>query len=145
MRGCSKIFKPWLLELMRPFVKKTVYDQFKHFIRPLGETYIQNYRKGIDKLFYNAPAVIIFHHSPYADAVDATIACTYAMLAAESLGLGSTMIGAAAPILQRNKSICIRWGMPENNTPSIALILGYPAVKFEKSIKRRFTHVSSVC
>ena len=43
-------------------------------------------RAGKDLLFYDAPAIIIFHRSPYADAVDAAIACTYAMLAAESLG-----------------------------------------------------------
>ena len=47
----------------------------------------------IDLLFYGAPCVLLFHQSPYADPVDGHIACTYAMIAAESLGLGTCMIG----------------------------------------------------
>ena len=104
--GFLKIFKPWVLVLMRPFLGKAKYDMFAHFLRPLAETYVRGHREGRDLLFYDAPALLIFHCSPYADAVDAAIACTYAMLAAESLGLGNTIIGGAAPILQRNKVLC---------------------------------------
>lgn len=110
--------------------------QFRYFIRPLAQTYVAGHRRGEDVLFYDAPVVLVFHHSPYAEAADATIACTYAMLAAESLGLGTTMIGGAAPILQRNKPLCRRLGIPAGNQPSIALIAGYPAVHF----RRRFAH-----
>jgi hypothetical protein len=58
------------------------------------------------------------------------------MLAAESLGLGTTIIGAAAPIMKRNKRLCRRWGIPDANTPAIALIVGHPAVKFKRAIRR---------
>jgi nitroreductase len=76
--------------------------------------------------------------------LDAGIACTYAMLAAESLGLGSTIIGGAPPILQRNRALCRRLGIPDSNTPSIALILGHPAVRFQKTIRRRFAHLNTI-
>ena len=142
--GFLKFFKPWVLAVMRPFVHRTTYEQFRYFIRPLAETYVGCRRKGRDVLFYDAPAVIVFHHSPYADAADATIACTYAMLAAESLGLGTTIIGGAAPVLKRNKVLCKSLGVPGGNTPAIALILGYPAVSFRRAVRRRFACMSTV-
>ena len=91
-----------------------------------------------DMVFYDAPAMLLFHRSEYADHADDVIACTYAMLAAESMGLGSTIIGGAAPILQRNKVLCDKLGVPAGNNPSIVLILGYPAAKFRHTIRRRF-------
>ncbi len=139
-----KIFKPWLLAAMRPFVRRAMYEQFRNFIQPLAQTYVAGRRAGHDILFYDAPAVLIFHHSPYADAADAAIACTYAMLAAESLGLGNTMIGGAPPILQRNKRLCSRLGIPTSNTPSISLIVGYPATHFRRSVRRRFSHITKI-
>ncbi len=139
-----KIFKPWLLAVMRPFVGRIMYEQLLNFVRPLARSYIDSHRQGHDALFYDAPAVLVFHHSPYAEATDAAIACTYAMLAAESLGLGNTMIGGAPPIIKRNKSLCARLGIPAGNTPSISLIVGYPATHFRQSVKRRFSHVNRI-
>lgn len=138
------IFKPWLLTGMRPFLRKATYDQLRYFVRPLAKSYIEGRRAGHDVLFYNAPAVLVFHHSPYADTADAMIACTYAMLASESMGLGNTMIGGAPPILQRNKKLCARLGIPDGNTPSISLIVGYPAMEFRRSVQRRFSHCSGI-
>ena len=142
--GMLKIFKPWLLKAMRPLIGKAKYEMFADFIRPLAEMYVQGYQEGRDLVFYDAPAVLIFHHSPYAETTDATIACTYAMLAAQSLGLGSTIIGGATPVIQRNKKLCLSLGIPEGNTPSIALILGYPADNFKKTIKRRFAAINTI-
>lgn len=142
--GFLKIFKPWVLSVMRPFIGKAKHEQFTSFIRPLAETYVNGRRRGRDLLFYNAPAVILFYHSPYADTTDAMIACTYAMLAAESLGLGSTMIGGAPPLLQRNQALCRKLGIPEGHTPATTLIVGHPSVTFRRAVKRRFTNVSTI-
>jgi len=142
--GFLRVFRPWVLAVMRPFVRRATYEQFSYFIRPLAQTYVRSRRDGRDVLFWDAPAVIIFHHSPYADVVDTTIACTYAMLAAESLGLGSTIIGGAPPMLQRNQALCRRLGVPAGSTPAMALIVGHPAVKFKRAVRRRFTSVGTV-
>ena len=88
--------------------------------------------------------MLIFHQSRYAEAADTAIACTYAMLAAESLGLGSTIIGGAPPILQRNRRLCGRVGVPDGHTPSFALIVGHPASRFRRAVRRRFVHVATV-
>ena len=139
--GFLKVVRPWLLTALRPFVRKTTYERFQSFIRPLAEMYVGGHRAGRDLLFYDAPAVVIFHHSPYADLTDAAIACTYAMLIAEAVGLGTTMIGGAAPMLQRNRTLCNRLGIPANHTPAIALILGHPATRFLRAVRRRFVDV----
>jgi nitroreductase/NAD-dependent dihydropyrimidine dehydrogenase PreA subunit len=141
--GFLKLFKPWLLALMRPFMKRPAYDQMSGFIVPLAKSYVEARRQGRDLLFYDAPALLLFHHSPYVDASEAMIACTYAMLAAESLGLGTTMIGAAAPIIMRKRELCQQLGIPDGNKPAIALIIGYPAVHFRRGVIRRFASVSS--
>ena len=142
--GFLKVFKPWLLAVMRPFAGRAKYDMFLYFIRPLAQAYVRGHREGRDLVFHEAPALLIFHHSPYAEPVDAMIACTYAMLAAESLGLGTTIIGGAPPILQRNKALCQGLGMPAGNTPSTCLIVGHPATHFRRTIRRRFTSVNTV-
>jgi ferredoxin len=142
--GFLKIVRPWLLALMRPFVKRAAYEQMSSFIVPLAQAYVDGRRQGRDLLFYDAPALLLFHHSPYVDASEAMIACTYAMLAAESLGLGTTMIGAAAPIIRRNRELCGKLGIPAGNNPAIALIVGYPAVHFRRGITRRFASVNTV-
>jgi nitroreductase len=137
--GFLKLFKPWVLRVMRPFMGRETHEQYLHFVRPLAQTYVSAHREGRDALFYDAPALMIFHRSPYADHVDAAIACTYAMLAAESLGLGNTIIGGAPPILARNKPLCRSLGIPENNTPALSMILGHPAVDFKRAIQRKFS------
>lgn len=142
--GFLKLFRPWVLKLMRPFTGKESYDMFSSFVTPLARTYVDHWRKGRDVLFYDAPALILFHNSPYADAVDAAIACTYAMLAAESLGLGTTIIGGAPPIIQRNKMLSKSLGIPEKNKAALALIVGHPNVHFRKAIRRNFTSVNRI-
>ena len=137
-RKFLKIFKPWVLTLLRPFIGRATYEQFLHFIRPLAEEYVAYRDAGQDRLFYNAPAVLIFHYSPYSEPSETMIACTYAMLAAESLGLGSTMIGGAPPIMQRNKSLCERLGIPPGNKPAMALIVGHPVYPFKRAVRRHF-------
>jgi nitroreductase/NAD-dependent dihydropyrimidine dehydrogenase PreA subunit len=143
-QGFLNMFKPWLLTCLRPFQGRETNEMFRHFILPLARTYVEHHRRGRDMLFYNAPAVLIFHHSPYADPVDAAIACTYAMLAAESMGLGTTIIGGAPPILQRNKRLCASLGIPKANKPSLSMIVGYPKVEFKRTIQRKFSFLQMV-
>ncbi len=136
--GFLKMFRPLTLALMRPLLGRTRYEQFVSLLRPLAQQYVSAHREGGDALFHHAPAVLIFHHSPYAEAADATIACTYAMLAAESLGLGTTIVGGAPPVLARNKALSQKLGIPAGHTPCMALIVGHPATKFRRAVRRHF-------
>ncbi len=68
--------------------------------------YSENMRKarerGIDTIFYNAPHVMIIHSSNPGDGMNSTIALTYGMLCAQTLGLGTCWIGLAHGVLSMN-------------------------------------------
>ena len=128
--------------LMKLLMKRATFQRINGFILPLGRGIVDGHRKGQDRVLYDAPAALLFNHSAYADTVDAVIACTYAMLAAEALGLGTCIIGCLPPILARRKDLLKKYGIPEGQKPALMLILGYPDVKFRKGIKRRFLTVA---
>ena len=141
--GLLKIFdNPLAKGLSVLIMKKTVRQQFQSFILPLGRILVDGQQKGTDYVLYNAPAAILFHVSPYADGADAFIACTYAMIAAESLGLGTCMIGCVAPVLARRKELLKKFGIPEGNSPKIVLILGHHQSPHRKAIRREFQSVA---
>lgn len=127
--------------LGRRLMRKTTFDRFDSFILPLGKAIVEGEKRGKDLVLYNAPVALLFHTSPYADSADAVIACTYAMLAAESEGLGTCMIGCVAPILARSKELKRKYRIPERNTPALVLIMGYHDHPHRKGIQRRFLSV----
>lgn len=125
----------------RKMMKKTARESLESFILPLGRALVDGRKRGIDYVLYDAPAALLFHSSPYSDGADAYIACTYAMLAAESLGLGTCMIGCLPPVLDRRKDLKSKHGVPEGHTPRIVLLLGRPAGRYLKGIRRPFLSV----
>ena len=137
-----KFFDGLAGRLFRMTMKKPVRQQFESFILPLGRTLVEGKKQGFDYVLYDAPAALLFHTSPYSDGADAHIACTCAMIAAEAMGLGTCMIGCLPPVLERRKDLKRKHGIPEGHTPRIVLILGYPAVRFRKAIRRPFLSVT---
>jgi nitroreductase len=74
-------------------------------------------------------------------AADCHIAATYAMLAAESLGLGSCMLGTTEA-LGRVKSFKSKYGIPPKNKIGLGLALGYSAETFQRGVRRRLASVA---
>ena len=74
---------------------------------------------------------------------DSIIAMAYAMLAAESLGLGSCCIGMAVA-LNHYAHLRLRYRIPEKSAVAGMLAIGHPAVKFHRSVRRRCASVESV-
>jgi nitroreductase len=136
-----KFFGSPLGALLRMTMKKSDREKFQSFILPLGRILVEGKKKGVDYVLYDAPATLLFHASPYGDGADAFIACTHAMVAAEAMGLGTCMIGCVAPVLERRKDLMGKHGVPAGQIPKIVLILGYPAVRFRKTIRRPFLSV----
>jgi nitroreductase/NAD-dependent dihydropyrimidine dehydrogenase PreA subunit len=134
----------WFLALMKPFYDKKTMDLFKKFMRPLFDTYIGSMKKGENLVTYDAPVAIYFYGSPFCDPADPLIAATYAMVAAESLGLGSCMLGAIHPFLQSGfgvSSFRKKYNIRYKSREGLVLIFGYPAVKYHKGIQRSFANV----
>ncbi len=137
IRRSQWFVSPLMTTLMRPFIGKEAAEMFRTFLRPLAHELPEKRAQGEDWLLYDAPLAMYFHTSPYSDPADPVIAATYAMLAAESLGLGSCMIGTVAPILKSYRKVAEKYGIPPKNQQGILVIFGYPSVTFRRAVKRR--------
>jgi len=95
-------------------------------------------RAGINPIFYNAPAVIIFHAPKKGSTPkdNCVIASTTMGLTAMTMGLESTYIGLfemAASDLKINKEL----KLPAGHQVYSVLILGYPALKYLRTTDRK--------
>ncbi len=134
----------WFITLMRPFWGKANADMFRDFIRPLISKYTKSMDKGENMVMYDAPVALYFYGSPLTDPADPLIAATYAMTAAESLGLGTCMLGAIHPFIQSGKGARTfreKYGIRFKSREGLVVIMGYPRIKFKKGIHRTFAHI----
>jgi NAD-dependent dihydropyrimidine dehydrogenase PreA subunit len=137
----------WFLALMRPFWGKANDEMFKGFVKPMFKFFIKKRYEGINMVTYDAPLAMYFYGSPYTDPADPIIAATVAMYAAESLGLGTCMIGSVHPLIQNGKKARMfreKYKIKYTSREGLIVLFGYPAVKFEKGIKRTFASVTNI-
>lgn len=143
MESIKWMFSRWTIPLWKPFISGADYEMYKSFLIPLMDFLIERNKKGEDWLLYNAPLALYFYGSPYSDPADPYIPATYAMLAAESLGLGTCMIGSINPFLRHGgASLKKKYKINPKSRNGIFLIIGYPKVKYHKGIKRTFARVT---
>lgn len=133
-------FHPVTLALMRPMLGREGYVAMRDFVRPLLKTLQEARGRGMDAFTYDAPVALLFHHGLMSDDADCHIAATYAMIAAESLGLGSCMLGTTAG-LNHAKTFRTKYGIPPKNKIGLGLVIGHPAVKFHRGLRRRLASV----
>ena len=115
------------------------YLNLKDHILAIMKLANEEYRRdGTDRYMYHAPALLLFHGNRWAMSYveNAHLVCHHAMLAAVSLGLGTTIIGLIPPIVDRSKTLRERYGIPKDNKVLTALIVGHPKYKYKKSIHR---------
>ena len=102
-------------------------------------------KKGDNWVTYDAPLAMYFYGSPYCDPADPIVTATYAMLAAESLGLGTCMLGGIHPMIQDGRKARIfreKHGIKYASREGLFVIMGYPAVKYHRGIRRTFASVT---
>lgn len=136
-----KMMNPVTLALFRISMSKTDIESLKEFVLPLKQAMEAEKAHGRDPLLYGAPVALLFHRSPYSEPADCHIAATYAMIAAESMGLGTCMIGMVSAFMERDKALMKKYGIPKGNKPSLVLLIGYPGVTFKKGLRRDFSSV----
>lgn len=132
------------LVLMRLMYGKEGHAMFRDFIKPLIESYTGYIKKGENIVMYDAPLALYFYGSPYTDPADPIIACTYAMHAAEALGLGTCMLGAIHPFIQSGKAaekFRKNHGIRYKSKEGLFLVIGHPKYKYPNGIKRTFANV----
>lgn len=136
-------FSPTMLTLYRPFIGKDNYDSLKTFASIALDTFIKKQDEGMNWLTYSAPLAMLFHASPYADPADPYIAATYAMMAGQSLGLGTCMLGTPNLLLNYfGKKLKAKYGIPVKNRNGIMVIFGYSNMNYSFAIKRRFAKIN---
>ena len=145
LEGMKWFVSGWFLALMRPFWGKANDEMFRGFVKPVFNVFTSRMEQGVNLVNYDAPLAMYFYGSPYSDPADPLIAATYAMIAAESLGLGTCMLGTVHPLIQNGKKARkfredheIKYTSREG----LFVIFGYPAVKYNKGIKRTFASVT---
>jgi ferredoxin len=137
----------WFLTIMRPFWGKAGDEMFRKFLRPLVLKYISEMEAGRNIVTYDAPAGIYFYGSQYCDPADPIVAATYAMTAAESLGLGTCMLGGVHPFIQYGKAarkLRDKYGIKFKSREGLILIMGHRRIKYKKGIKRSFANTFTV-
>ena len=89
---------------------------------------------GNDRLFYNAPILIIVtsEHS-----LNAGIASAHMKLMADTLGLGSVFSGFLIRACERDSSIKDFFGIKENHNIVSCLAIGYPNVRYFRTVPRK--------
>jgi len=122
-------------------------DQFNALVEHLGPLIApmcEAYREaGADHFMWGAPAMLLFHadRRSLAPKADCLVACTHAMLAAHSFGLGTTILGVVAPGIENSKELRARLQIPERNECVVSLIIGHAAHGFRRTIPREFRRV----
>lgn len=134
----------WFITLMRPFWGKENDEMFRGFIKPVVDIYTSSMREGVNVVNYDAPLAMYFYGTPYSDPADPIIVATYAMIAAESLGLGACMLGAIHPFIQSGneaRKFRQKQGIKYKSREGLFVIFGHPKVKYHKGINRTFASV----
>ncbi|PLX22669.1 MAG: hypothetical protein C0597_02115 [Marinilabiliales bacterium] len=135
--------------IVRFFIKRKAgietFNTIKNHIYPISKSGNYKLEEG-DRITRGAPALIVFHAEKGAEAhtSNALIYATYAMMAAESLGLGSLMneiVPAAINKLDEVKKI---FQIPMDHEAVISLNLGYPKYKYKRGIKRNYYKVNII-
>ena len=99
--------------------------------------------RGVDRLLFGAPALISLYVPAAFTAFSTEVGLTgmQMMLMAESLGLGSCFIGwiagASVGIGNFLPEVKKAMNIPEDNTLSLAFVVGYSAVDYLRSVSRK--------
>ena len=134
-----KAQNPILRFLARLFMGDALGRYFRRYYHSIARGLKEWEEKGIDRLFHNAPAVILVGSRPEASCPgeDAMLASQNILLAAHAMGLGTCLIGFAVEAMKRDKSIGRSLGIPDDETTYAVIALGYPTEKYQRVAGRK--------
>jgi hypothetical protein len=99
----------------------------------------QSREMGMDPVFYNAPAVMVFHakDTGFSKKDDCVIASTTMGLLSRTMGLEFTYIGLFEGASNGYPAVMEALGLPEGNRVFSVIIVGYPRLKFVRMVDRK--------
>lgn len=103
------------------------------------KNFINRYWTGRDVLAHGAPLLMIFHTSRYSSTPyqDGVIRATTALYAAESHGLGTCFNGFLVIGINTCSKARKLLGIPRNHRVYETFTAGYPAIQYQRNIKRK--------
>ncbi|MBN2706178.1 MAG: nitroreductase family protein [Deltaproteobacteria bacterium] len=131
--------KKWLRRLLRLSGRPELERYYRNYHDSIEEALRQWREEKEDRLFHGAPAAILIGARPEAGCPqeDALLAAQNILLAAESLGLGSCLIGFAVEALRRDRSLKKSLRLPEDEEIYAVIALGEPAIAYRRPAGRR--------
>ncbi|OFX73645.1 MAG: hypothetical protein A2X12_03910 [Bacteroidetes bacterium GWE2_29_8] len=141
--------------LHNPFMRSIIkFRKGKHTLNTLTNHLLPRIEKGIyknisydyDGITRGAHTLLIFHaHKDSEEHIeDSYIFVTYATLAAQALGLGSTIIGLVPAALNKSDELKKMFNIPNDHDSVVSLIVGYPKYKYLRGIKRELKSVNNI-
>jgi nitroreductase/NAD-dependent dihydropyrimidine dehydrogenase PreA subunit len=134
--------------VFRYFIKKKVgkkkFKTMQNHLIPLLISRLPELKSGTeDTLTRNAPAMILFLADKNEEDIsqDISIAATYGMLAAHSLGLGGSIMHIIPPAIDKDKELRKLFCVPDTDEVVNSMIIGYPKYKYQRGIKRNLKSV----
>jgi len=104
-----------------------------------GEMMKKSSEMGMDPVFYNPSAVMIFHalDMGFSKKDDCVIASTTMGLLARTMGLEFTYIGIFQGAADNYPPVMDELNLPEGNKVYSVIIVGYPVLKFLRTVDRK--------
>ncbi len=114
-----------------------------HLLPRIEKGIYKNISYKYDGITRGAHTLFIFHAPADSEEhkEDAYIFVTYATLAAQALGLGSTIIGLIPAAINKTPELRKMLSIPDSHDTVVSLIAGYPKFKYQRAIKRELKNI----
>lgn len=130
--------------VIRHKIGEAMVEQLERFVLPGVRWYAKWFQAGEgDELQRDAPVVMLITE-PKGKAIageDALLAAYHAALMAHALGLGACVNGLIPPACERDAQLREALGIADDREVLASITLGYPRVKYRKTIRRKLREV----
>ena len=136
--------KAWLRNGLKLIGKPELADYYRDYYQAVIQARAEYEAAGRERLFHDAPAVIIIGSKPGAScpAEDALLAAQNISLAAHALGLGSCLIGFAVEAMKNDPAIKEFIGLTAKDQVHAVLALGRPDEEYLRQTGRKMIEVN---
>lgn len=114
--------------------------QIRQLYPPIWRQIADLNKKGIDRLFYHAPALIIPHLNPLESVtsdIDPGLSAMQMLLMAEALELGACLCGFLVFAIEESPELRTTLQIPKDHRVPLSFMVGYPDVTFLRLVSRK--------
>ena len=135
----TKAANPFWRVLARLCRENALTHYYENYYETVKEALTQWDEKGEDRLFHGAPSAIIVtgNESSSCPKEDALLATQNILLAAETCGIGTCLIGYVVEAARRDNTISTLLKLGKEERIYSVIACGYPAVRFMRAAGRR--------